>query len=82
MDIYDVGTVQHYSMWLTCKTNHNCNMKTEQILYCDAIYYVRRLWFNKNHELESYTIYHSKQCCGSRIRIRIDLAVPDPDPHW
>ena len=27
MDIYDVGTVQHYSMWWTCKTYHNCNMK-------------------------------------------------------
>ena len=52
MDIYDVGTVQHYSMWLTCTTNHNCNMKNEQILYYDAIYYVRRLWFNKNHELD------------------------------
>jgi hypothetical protein len=24
----------------------------QQILYCDAIYYVRRLRFNKNHELE------------------------------
>ncbi len=52
MDIYDVGTVQHYSMWLTSKTNHNSNMKNEQILYYDAIYYVRRLWFNKNHEFE------------------------------
>ncbi len=24
----------------------------QQILYCDAIYYVRRLRFNKNHEMD------------------------------
>jgi hypothetical protein len=30
MDIYDVGTVQHFSMWLTCTTIHNCNMKMKK----------------------------------------------------
>jgi hypothetical protein len=26
-----------------------------KIMYCDAIYYVRRLWFNKNHEFDWQT---------------------------
>jgi hypothetical protein len=26
--------------------------KNEQTLYCDAIYYVRLLWFNKNHKFD------------------------------
>ncbi len=52
MDLYDAGTVQHYSMWLSCKNTPIT--EKEQILYCDAIYYVRLLWFNKNHKLETY----------------------------
>jgi hypothetical protein len=42
--------MQYYSMGLY--SNYHSWLKNEQMLYCDAIYYVRLLWFNKNHKFE------------------------------
>jgi hypothetical protein len=44
MDAYDVGTVQHYSMWLPCKTNHNCNRKTNK--YCIVMQFIMCVVFD------------------------------------
>jgi hypothetical protein len=56
MDIYDVGTVQHYSMWLPCKTNHNCNIKMNK--YCTVMQFIMCVVFDsiKNHELKNSTV--------------------------
>ncbi len=35
-----------------CTANITHNRKNEQMLYCDAVSYVRLLWFNKNHKFE------------------------------
>jgi hypothetical protein len=44
MDLYDVGIVQHYSMWLSCKKKTHLQQKTNK--YCTVMQFIMCVFFD------------------------------------